>query len=225
MRSKLQVPLMTSERMALRVQDLRLLGGWLCLDFVNSIENRAGHGTEDFLTSYPDLVRWGAHAGLVTDATAARLIALAAADEPAAREALHRALELRTALHRLFFAIATGQRPDPTDLERLRRAYADAMSGATLVPDGERFAWDWRPDEQRLDQVLWPVARSAVELLTTGDPRRIKVCENPYGCGWLFYDGSKNGSRRWCSMEGCGSQVKMRRQYAKRRTSAGANGG
>ena len=99
------------------------------------------------------------------------------------------------------------------------------MSGATLVPADERFTWEWRPDEQRLDQLLWPVARSAVELLTTGDPRRIKVCENPYGCGWLFYDGSKNGSRRWCSMEGCGSQVKMRRQYAKRRASARANSG
>jgi len=221
--SELKVPLMTSQRMAL--QDLRLLGGWLCLDFVNSIENRPGHLPEDFLTSYPDFVRWGAHAGLVTDATAARLIALAAADELAAREALHRALELRAALHRLFLAIAAGQRPDPADLERLRRAYADAMSGATLVPANERFAWEWRPDEQSLDQLLWPVARSAVELLTAGDPRRVKVCENPYGCGWLFYDGSKNGSRRWCSMEGCGSQVKMRRQYAKRRASAAVDSG
>src|SRR5215204_3279612 len=212
---------MTSQRMA--VEDLRLLGGWVCLDFVNSIENRAGHLPEDFLTSYPDLVRWGAHAGLVTDATAARLIALAAANEPAAREALHQALALRAALQRLFLAIATRQRPDPADLEHLRLTYADAMSGATLVPANDRFAWEWRPDEQRLDLLLWPVARSAVELLTAGDPGRIKVCENPYGCGWLFYDGSKNGSRRWCSMEGCGSQVKMRRQYAKRRAPARAN--
>jgi predicted RNA-binding Zn ribbon-like protein len=214
---------MTSERMAL--EDLRLLGGALCLDFVNSIENRAGHGPEDFLTSYPDLVRWGAHAGLVTDATAARLIALAAVEEPAAREALHRALELRAALHRLFLSIAARRRPDPAELEILQRAFADAMSGARLVPTGERLAWEWRPDEPRLDQLLWPVARSAVELLTTGDRQRIKVCENPYGCGWLFYDGSKNGSRRWCSMEGCGSQVKMRRQYAKRRASAAVHSG
>jgi predicted RNA-binding Zn ribbon-like protein len=221
--SALKVYLMNSRRMAL--QDLRLLGGALCLDFVNSIEDPAGDAPQDFLTSYPDLVRWGQHAGLIADATAARLIALAAADEPATREALQQALELRAALHRLFLAIATGRHPDQADLELLRRAYADAMSGATLVPAGQRFAWAWRPDEQRLDQVLWPVARSAVELLTTGDPRRIKVCENPYGCGWLFYDGSKNGSRRWCSMEGCGSQVKMRRHYAKRRASAGANSG
>jgi predicted RNA-binding Zn ribbon-like protein len=211
---------MTTERMAL--EDLRLLGGAQCLDFVNSIETRAGHAPEDFLTSYPDLVRWGQHAGLISDATATELIARAAADEPAAQETLLQALGLRAALHRLFIAVATRLDPDPVDLEQLQRVYVDALSGATLVPEGERLTWDWRPIEQRLDQLLWPVARSAVELLTTGDPRRIKVCENPYGCGWLFYDGSKNGSRRWCSMEGCGSQVKMRRQYAKRRVSAGA---
>jgi predicted RNA-binding Zn ribbon-like protein len=215
--------LMTSERMALA--NLRLLGGALCLDFVNSIENRTGHAPEDFLTSYPDLVRWAQHAGLIDDATARRLITRAAADEPAALEALHQALALRSALHHLLFAVATGRDPNPADLDQLQRVYTDATSGATLVPAGKRFAWEWRSDEQRLDQLLWPVARSAVELLTTGDRRRIKVCENPYGCGWLFYDGSKNGSRRWCSMGGCGSQVKMRRQYAKRRAAAGANSG
>ena len=212
---------MTSDRMPL--QDLRLLGGALCLDFVNSIEYRAGHAPEDFLTSYPDLVHWGQHAGLISDATATRLIARAAADEPAAQETLHQALGLRAALHRLFLAVVTRRDPDPADLEQLQRAYVDALSGATLVPEGERLTWGWRQDEQHLDQLLWPVARSAVELLTTGDPWRTKVCENPYGCGWLFYDGSKNGSRRWCSMEGCGSQVKMRRQYAKRRAPDRAN--
>src|ERR671917_1941178 len=101
---------MTSQWMDL--QDLRLLGGWLCLDFVNSIENRAGHPPEDFLTSYPDLARWSRHAGLIDDATAARLIALAAADEPRARDALDRALGLREVLHRLFLAVATGNHPE-----------------------------------------------------------------------------------------------------------------
>src|SRR5215212_2807982 len=121
---------MTSERMALK--DLRLLGGSVCLDFVNSIENRAGHPPEDFLTSYPDLVRWGRHAGLISHTTATRLIARAAVDEPAALEALHQALALRAALHRLFLAIATRRELDPADLEQLQRAYGDAMCGAIL---------------------------------------------------------------------------------------------
>src|SRR5215218_750998 len=102
---------MTSQRMNLK--NLRLLGGALCLDFVNSIENPAGHTPEDFLTSYPDLVHWVRHAGLISEATATRLIALAAADEPAARKALHQALGMRDALRRLFLAIATRRDPDP----------------------------------------------------------------------------------------------------------------
>ena len=125
------------------------------------------------------------------------------------------------ALHRLFLAIAIGRDPASADLDHLGRAYLDAMSGATLVKKDERFAWGWRPDERRLDHLLRPVARSAVELLTAGDPRRITICENPNGCGWFFHDGSMNGSQRWCGMEGCGSQVKTRRQYARRCQAAG----
>jgi predicted RNA-binding Zn ribbon-like protein len=203
------------------LERLRLLGGRLCLDFVNSIENRAGE-QEDFLTSYPDLARWARHAGLIDDDDAARLLALAAADAPAAEGVFTRALALRAALHRLFLAIATEQQPDAGDLDQARRAYAEAIAGATLTDRDGRFAWNWTTDEPRLEQILWPVAASAIDLLTAGDVRRIKVCANPLGCGWLFYDSSKNGSRRWCSMEGCGSQIKMRRQYAKRRATASA---
>lgn len=206
----------------MELQHLRLLGGWLCLDFVNSIENRAGHAPEDFLTSYPDLARWAQHAGLISDDTAARLLQLAATDEARAQAALDQTLELRATVHRIFLAVATGRLPEPADLEHLQRAFTAAMSRATLVPAADRFAWGWQSGSPHLEQPLWPVVRSAIELLTDGDLQRIKVCENPYGCGWLFYDSSKNGSRRWCSMEGCGSQVKMRRQYARRRATTSA---
>ncbi len=212
----------TMPRHPLALHQLRLLGGWLCLDFVNSIENRAGHTPEDFVTSYPDLVRWGRHAGVVSAEGAARLIALAARDEPGAREALADARALRDALHRVFLALARTREPDRADLERVQRAYTSALSRATLIRGEEHFDWDWPPDALDFARMLWPVADSAIALLTTGDPRRIKVCDNPYGCGWLFYDSSKNGSRRWCSMEGCGSQVKMRRQYARRKAEVGS---
>ena len=63
--------------------------------------------------------------------------------------------------------------------------------------------WDGTPVV--LGRSLWPVARSVKECPGAGD------------CGWLFYDTSRNGARRWCSMEGCGSGVKMRRHYARQR--------
>jgi predicted RNA-binding Zn ribbon-like protein len=61
--------------------------------------------------------------------------------------------------------------------------------------------------------VLWPVAYAATELLTSGPLGRVKNCA---GCNWLFVDESKNRSRRWCSMEECGTHAKMRRYVARR---------
>jgi predicted RNA-binding Zn ribbon-like protein len=47
------------------------------------------------------------------------------------------------------------------------------------------------------------------------DPARVRMCEAPDGCGWLFYDETRNGTRRWCSMKDCGNRAKARRHYAK----------
>ena len=46
---------------------------------------------------------------------------------------------------------------------------------------------------------------------------RLKVCARDT-CRWAFYDASRNQTRRWCSMAGCGNHVKMKRAYASRRT-------
>jgi predicted RNA-binding Zn ribbon-like protein len=204
------------ERHTPDLQRLRLLAGKLALDFVNSVENPNGEQPEEFLTSYPSLVRWARHADLLDGAEEAALLALGESDGAAARATLAQALSLREALHRTFLAIATRRGPERADLEQVQAVYSRAVAGGRLIPN---VGWDWRPVEPQLEQLLWPVAHSAIELLTGGELERIKVCENPYGCGWLFFDGSKNKGRRWCSMEGCGSQVKMRRYYAKRRSS------
>jgi predicted RNA-binding Zn ribbon-like protein len=37
------------------------------------------------------------------------------------------------------------------------------------------------------------------------------------GCGWMFLDRSRNRSRRWCTMEACGSFAKSRRLTGRRR--------
>jgi predicted RNA-binding Zn ribbon-like protein len=60
---------------------------------------------------------------------------------------------------------------------------------------------------------LWPVAHAATALLTSGDLDRLKLCA---GCHWVFLDSSRNHSRRWCTMEVCGTDEKKRRYVAKR---------
>jgi predicted RNA-binding Zn ribbon-like protein len=196
---------------------LRFLAGRLCLDFVNSVEDRAGATPEDFIASYADLVHWSRHRQLLTDAQAIETLAHADAQPATAANGLNDALALRDALHRSFLALATTVEPDEHDLRVIEHIFQRCLAHARLRPVGERFAWEWDGDARHADRLLWPIVADAIDLLAMGDLRRVKVCANPHGCGWFFYDSSKNGSRRWCSMEGCGSSIKNRRQYARRK--------
>lgn len=200
---------------------LRLLAGSLCLDFANTVDPRLGPERRDRLRAYSDLVVWGRHAGVLSVDQLLLLLAEAEERPDTAAAILASAVELREAIYRVFLAVARGGPPPPPDLETIRRVHVGAMRQTRLVPAGDRFALDWRDDGAELGRILWPVARSAVELLTAGDLARLKECPGAGDCGWLFLDASKNGTRRWCSMEGCGSRVKMRRRYA-RRNAAGA---
>jgi predicted RNA-binding Zn ribbon-like protein len=53
------------------------------------------------------------------------------------------------------------------------------------------------------------------EAMRDGTWSRMKVCPGDH-CGWLFYDGSRNRSGRWCSMSVCGGRAKARTHYRRR---------
>jgi predicted RNA-binding Zn ribbon-like protein len=197
----------------------RLLGGLLCMHFVNTVEGRLSEHPYDFLTDYAALARWGFHAGALERGEADRLVDLARSRASEAGAVTSDAVRLRQALVGVFRSIARSREVRESDLAVVHEAYAAGLAHARLVARPDRFGWSWqhRPDDLRLP--IWLVARSAVELLTAGELRRIKECPGTGSCGWLFYDGSKNGTRRWCSMEGCGSKVKARRHYSRRASS------
>jgi predicted RNA-binding Zn ribbon-like protein len=118
-------------------------------------------------------------------------------------------------VYEVFAAVARGESPLAADLAVIQRTYAAAARHATIVAVDGRFTWAWPRAE--LERPLWTVARSALDLLTTGPLERLKTCPADEGCSWLFIDATKNRSRRWCSMETCGADVKVRRQTARRR--------
>jgi predicted RNA-binding Zn ribbon-like protein len=90
---------------------------------------------------------------------------------------------------------------------------ADAHRDAALAFDGDSFTFQPPPKDPLLP--LHAVARALADLLTSPRLHRVGRCEGVGDCGWLFLDTTKNGSRRWCSMAGCGSRAKMRRYYAR----------
>ncbi|GGJ37281.1 CGNR zinc finger domain-containing protein [Streptomyces brasiliensis] len=61
----------------------------------------------------------------------------------------------------------------------------------------------------------WLATRNYLELLTTA-PDRIRSCASDT-CVLHFFDTSRNGTRRWCSMAGCGNRAKASRHYARSR--------
>jgi predicted RNA-binding Zn ribbon-like protein len=194
------------------VTRMRLVGGSLALDFVNTRSGPvSGPPDDDVLAGYGDLVGWARYAGALTGAEAARLHRRARADPDHAEATFQRAARTRDYLDELFRTIAAGGRPAGRALVALRDDEVDALGRAALVGE-DPFEWSWRRD-RTLSRPLHPVVHAAVELLTTGRLDRVKGCA---GCRFLFVDESKNRSRRWCSMDDCGTTAKIRRYVARR---------
>jgi predicted RNA-binding Zn ribbon-like protein len=190
------------------VHDLELTGGALCLDLVNTIHPRHQARRDEYLSSYEALVAWAAHAGAVDAAAAGRLQAAGAARPAQAERVRARAVSLREALYPLF---APGRRAATLEdslavlTEELRHSYAHAV----VTRAGEDYVVGFAGDDA-LDRMLWPIARSALELLVGPGRRRVKECAYDT-CGRLFVDASKAGRRRWCSMASCGNRAKAQR--------------
>jgi predicted RNA-binding Zn ribbon-like protein len=193
---------------------LPLLGGALCLDFTNTLEPWGAEQPREFITTYPGLLAWAVHAGALPTEQAADLSALAEAQPAAASAVLDQARSLRRAIHRLFSGAAQGRPAGKDDLEWLNSALAEAGRQRCLEQSGAGYAWGWRGVEADLHAVLWPVAFSAADILASPQLGRVRACA---GCGWLFLDGSRPGTRRWCDMRVCGNRAKARRHYARAR--------
>ena len=204
-----------------RAGSLHLIGGKLCLDFANTTSGRDTAERLEHLRCYDDLVAWSAHAGLVEPDEAARLGERAALDPAAGQTVLAHALALRAAVYDVFRTVAGGGSPEEATVETINRALERALVHLRVTRGPRGFALGWLIDGPALDRMLWPVARSAAELLSEGPLERVHQCPGP-ACGWLFLDASKNGRRRWCDMRVCGSRDKARRYHRSKRTAGRA---
>lgn len=199
--------------------NLELLGGRLCLDFTNTVSTRIETLHHEYLTSYSDLVAWSRHVGVLTGDEAQVLLRNAARHPEQASSVLEQAIALRETMYRIFSAVVNQQAPERADLAALNAALHKALARLGILPSADGFGWTWVRDQTDFDQMLWPIVRSAADLLTDSDLSRVRQCARE-GCDWLFVDSSKNHSRRWCTMKLCGSRVKAHRYYHRRRSPA-----
>jgi predicted RNA-binding Zn ribbon-like protein len=181
---------------------LRIVGGHLALDLINTVAPREPGG-EDFIATPAALAEWSGRVG----------VAPAGSPDPAGfpSAAAHAAaLAVREATYDV---LTSGSAAAASTLGRF---WADAAARSRLVPTGSgaRLEVGVSGDMAIPDRL----AEAAIDLLTRADLSRLKVCPpDRGGCGWLFLDRSRNGSRLWCTMDDCGTHAKSRRLTAKRR--------
>ena len=192
-------------------------GGTLCLDFANTVSNRATPDPVEHLQRYDDWLAWSRQAGLQAPGESKSLERLARRHPDRAQATLERALALRESLYAIFSAIAAKHAPPPEALAALNRALPAAMARPRIVAGTTSYTLQWHSEEDALDAPLGPIVRSTAELLTSAvELAKVRECAAE-GCAWLFLDTSRNKQRRWCDMKVCGNRNKARRYYRRQR--------
>jgi predicted RNA-binding Zn ribbon-like protein len=198
--------------------NIKLSGGILCLDFVNTVHCYGCPDPGEYLNTYDDLVAWSQHVGTITDDEAKTLSRRAAVNPAEANRAHKRAIELREAIYCIFTTSLTDQSHAQKDLTLFNEYLGESMMRSQIVKTKDGFYWDMAGNKEKLDWILGPIIRSSVDLLVSEEIRQVKKCADPI-CGWLFLDTSRNRSRRWCDMADCGNRAKASRFYKKKKKS------
>lgn len=193
------------------------IAGDLALDFVNTREYHDGPLTEDVLTSWRDLVDWGAAAGLTTPHVTGALRALGAEAPRAASTTFRRALGLRDGLCRILTELLGGRHPAADDLHLLNERLAAAQATVVLRPAAGALTPRLTVTPERPESLLGPVVLAAARLFSSPEALAlVRRCDHPT-CRRFFVDRSRNRSRRWCDMKVCGNRVKAREHYRRSR--------
>jgi predicted RNA-binding Zn ribbon-like protein len=193
------------------VTELKIVSGDPALDLVNTVGDDR---VPDPLDRYESFAEWATRVGVIDDTTGRRLAARGRGRPVRADRALTEARDLRAVMDAVFRPLAKGAGgPPPEALRRLVALAGAAVERGRLEAANDGFRLVWGGDH--LERPLWPLAAAAVDLLRSGPLDRLKACAD---CPWLFLDTSRNRSRRWCTMDDCGSRSKMRRYRARRAT-------
>jgi predicted RNA-binding Zn ribbon-like protein len=170
--------------------DFRFDLGHVTLDFLATLGGRAGNRIER-LAAPGDLSRWIAEAAIANT-------------PPVSGELLDDARELREAIRRVLDCARQGSRPAASDLVLVNEWARRPVPAPQIGPHFARVSVGADP----VTGALAYIARESVEFVTGPELAHVRSCA---GCGLLFIDRSRPGTRRWCSMERCGNRSKTAR--------------
>jgi predicted RNA-binding Zn ribbon-like protein len=187
---------------------------------MNTLDDRYSDEPKELLKTYIDLARFGEDTRILSDLEVDRLFKMSQQHPDAAERVRQSAIRMREAMYEVFWAVVQ-RKPVPKTAVMVLNGYVqEASQHLHLVPGKGHFNWQFDTLLSHFEAPLWPIARSAAELLASDQLQFVRACASKT-CEWLFLDESKNHRRRWCDMTKCGNRAKARSFYTRQKTAAG----
>ncbi len=188
------------------------LGNHLALDFLNTSPVQNGEAVE-LLPDFEALLRWFQAANLLGSGEAARL-RQQWGESARAQHVVEAMRKLRESLRKEVLARERGGTINRQAIDELNRLMAEHPMLTRLKASGSTPTTELWFDPRQPEDLFAPLANSAAILFAKVDRNRVRKCGQ---CVLHFYDTSKKGTRRWCSMQLCGNRLKVAAYAARQR--------
>jgi len=194
------------------------VGERLWLDFVNSDDatHARGEARHDALDVFERFIGWLSVARVLDDERATAMLRRSQQQPTGSSAALHEARRLRNVLRALAErGDAPQERATQTAIGEINRILGRSAGSRRVEPRSDGgFVRNFVTAGDVFAGLMIPIIESAADALVTGEMPRVRKCADPR-CARVFYDGSRNGKRRWCDMKTCGNRAKAARHRKK----------
>ena len=182
------------------------LGNQLALDFLNTKPILDGEPRE-LLSNTAGLEQWLIASGIVTSQKE-RAPVRAWRDSRQAKAFLKSLIAFRERLRSAVLRVEAGLGPGQAFLTEINILLKEYPQRTSLSTQGSKVVLNHYFEARKPEDVWTPIVAATAELLSEVESSRIRKCESE-SCIFHFYDTSKKGSRRWCSMSICGNKLKV----------------
>jgi predicted RNA-binding Zn ribbon-like protein len=174
------------------------------LDFLNTNPVLA-KGPTELLSDFHALERWLIAAGLADSAKTKRQLR-SWRDLPVAERFLKELIGFRERLRNAVIRMESGLPPSDEFLREVNTGLLRHPPATELQQREGRIVREPHFDPERPEDLWALILDGAADLLSESELNRLRKCES---CVVHFFDTSKKGSRRWCSVNICGNKLKV----------------
>jgi predicted RNA-binding Zn ribbon-like protein len=186
----------------------------LCCNFVNTVFSWAGDDRYDFFQDYEAFIEWCEKLDFLDKRFLRLLLDHANKNPDEANRAMYKIRKSRLTIHDIISATANSDKKEISAImSGVNSIVTDSLSHIQLEYAKNKFNIAFPKVAVNLNSPLWIIGKSLYDLMTEDDLTRVRECP---GCGWVFYDETKNGKRRWCNPLNCGTKDKMDRYRSRK---------